>query len=126
MHTIHSVKFACVVGLAASLAGCGGFSMSSLNPWSWGMPVERAQTLPSDATAYNCDGGKQLVVRYLSGGEKSVMIVFPEREFRLDAAPSASGARYTNGSTTLDSKGNEAMLEESGSVTYANCKQAAR
>ncbi len=111
-----------VVLLAALLGGCGGFSLERLNPWAG--PTERVQSLPRDATAYACDGGKRLVVRYLPG-ESSVMIVFPEREFRLDRAPSASGTRYTNGSDTLHSKGDEATYEEAGATTYSNCRRAA-
>jgi membrane-bound inhibitor of C-type lysozyme len=52
--------------------------------------------------------------------------VFQEREFRLDQAPSASGARFTNGSTTLQSQGDQVSLEEEGAVTYSNCRKAAR
>ncbi len=109
--------------LAASLAGCGGFSLGSLNPW--GDPVARARTTPADATTYTCDGAKRLVVRQLQG---AVMIVFSEREFRLDQAPSApstSGTRFTNGSTTLQSQGDQVSLEEEGAVTYSNCRKAA-
>ena len=109
------------VALAASLAGCGSFSLGSLNPWS--SPVERARTAPADATVYACSDAKRLVVRHLAGSS-SVMIVFPEREFRLDQAPSAPG-RHTNGSTTLVSKGDEAALEEDGKQTYSNCRRAA-
>ena len=108
--------------LAASLAGCGGFSMGSLNPWSG--PVERTRTLPADATEYACDAGKRLVVRYLTG-LNAVMIVFREREFRLDQAASADGARFTNGSTTLQSQGDRVFLEEEGAVTYSNCRKGA-
>lgn len=108
--------------LAASLAGCGGFSVGSLNPWSG--PVERVRTTPADATEYACDAAKRLVVRNLAGGN-AVMIVFREREFRLDQAPSASGTRYTNGSTILQSQGDQVSLEEEGAVTYSNCRKAA-
>lgn len=108
--------------LVASLAGCSGFSLDSLNPWSGS--VERARTLPADAIEYACDAAKRLVVRHLAGGN-AVMIVFREREFRLDQAPSASGARFTNGSTTLQSQGDQVSLEEEGAVTYSNCRKAA-
>ena len=110
------------VVLAASLAGCGGFSIGSLNPWSG--PVERVRTTPADATAYACDGARRLVIRNLAD-KKSVMIVFPEREFRLDQAPSGSGTRYTNGSTILQSQGDQVSLEEEGAVTHSNCRKAA-
>jgi len=105
------------LALAALLAGCGG--ISSLNPWSG--PVERVQTLPADATVYACNAGKRLVVRRLSG-PSAVMIVFRDREFRLDPAPKGD---FTNGGTTLRSQGDEVSLEEDGAVTYAGCMRAA-
>jgi membrane-bound inhibitor of C-type lysozyme len=128
MKFIHFAKTGLGIVLAASLAGCGGFNFSfdSLNPWRG--PVERARTTPADATEYACEGAKRLVVRHLPGGN-AVMIVFQEREFRLDQAPSASstsGARFTNGSTTLQSQGDQVSLEEEGAVTYSNCRKAAR
>ena len=109
------------VTIAASLAGCGSLSMDSLNPWS--DPVERARMDPVDATVYACDGDQRLVVRYLSS-PKAAMIVFNEREFRLDPVPAAQGARYTNGVTTLQSAGDTVSLEEAGTTTYSNCRKA--
>jgi len=122
MKFIHFAQSGFGVVLAASLAGCGGFSLGSLNPWSG--PVERSRTLPADATEYACDDAKRLVVRHLAGGN-AVMIVFREREFRLDQAPSVSGTRYTNGSTILQSQGDQVSLEEEGAVTHSNCRKAA-
>jgi len=110
------------VMIAASLAGCGSLSVDSLNPWSG--PVEHARTAPPDATVFACDSDKRLVVRYLSN-PKAVMIVFPEREFRLDPVASGAGARYTNGVTTLQSTGDMVSLEEAGTTTYSNCRKAA-
>jgi YD repeat-containing protein len=122
MKFIHFAQSGFGVVLAASLAGCGGFSLGSLNPWSG--PVERARTLPADATEYACDDAKRLVVRHLAGGN-AVMIVFREREFRLDPAPPGAGARFTNGSTTIQLQGDRVFLEEEGAVTYSNCRKAA-
>jgi membrane-bound inhibitor of C-type lysozyme len=96
-------------------------SMDSVTPWSG--PIEQKQTLPADATAYACNDAKRLVVRR-SPGTNSVMIMFPEREFRLDQVP-ADPARYSNGSTTLQTRGDEVSLEEEGKLTYANCRKAA-
>ena len=112
---------ALAVAITGALAGCGGFSVDSMNPWSG--PVERGRTLPADATVYSCSNARELVVRQ-PAGSRSVMIVFREREFRLDQAP-ADPARYTNGSTTLQANGGEVSLEEEGKVTYANCRRAA-
>jgi membrane-bound inhibitor of C-type lysozyme len=80
---------------------------------------------PADATFYKCDGGKELVVQYLADG-KSAMVMYPERDFRLDQVPAASGVRYSNGRTTLHTKGPEAFVEEGGQTLFANCKAAAR
>ena len=122
MQMDHLMKTAFAVVLAASLAGCGSFSLGSLNPWRG--PAERVRTTPADATEYACDAAKRLVVRQLPGGT-AVMIVFREREFRLDQAPSASGTRYTNGSTTLQAQGDLVSLEEEGAVTFSNCRKNA-
>ena len=127
MKIIHFANDGFGVLLMASLAGCGGLTVGGLNPWS--DPVERAKTTPADASEYACDAAKRLVVRNLPGGN-AVMIVFREREFRLDQAPSASSASvarvsFTNGSTTLRLQGDQVSLEEEGAVTYSNCRKAA-
>jgi len=77
---------------------------------------------PADATIYKCDADKELVVQYLEDG-KSAMVMYPERDFRLDQVVAASGVRYSNGRTTLHTKGPEAFLEEGGQTLFANCKR---
>ena len=110
---------------AAIAAGMVQLSACSvnLNPVTWWSgPEERVPERLAGVTRYQCDAGKILEVRYAADGQ-SAMIIFPEREFRLDRASAASGAPYTNGRTTLSSKGDEAFLEENKTVTFANCKQ---
>lgn len=107
--------------VTALLAGCGGMD-SVRNLWPFGERAGgEAPRIPADVTVYNCDGGKQLLVRY-SGDRGYAMILFPEREFRLDGVPPGSGARYSNGRTVLSIKGEEATVEEGGSAIFANCK----
>ena len=102
--------------LAATLAGCASW-------WPWGgAPAERPR-YPADAVIYKCEANKQLVVRYLDGG-KAALVMYPDREFRLDAVRTASGARYSNGRTTLVTKGDEALREEDGKTLFANCTSA--
>jgi membrane-bound inhibitor of C-type lysozyme len=103
----------------ATLAGC-----SSWWPFGDSAPADRPRW-PSDAVVYKCEAGKQLVVQYLDGG-KSAMVYFPEREFRLDPVVTASGARYSNGRTTLYTQGDEAFLDDGGTRTHAGCKRAPR
>jgi membrane-bound inhibitor of C-type lysozyme len=100
--------------LAVSLVGCSSW-------WPFGESSGEVPRVPPGATAYKCDGNKDLYVRYVDGG-KSAMVIYPEREFRLDAAETGSGARYTNGRTTLRTKGSEATLEEGSAIVYSNCK----
>jgi membrane-bound inhibitor of C-type lysozyme len=50
------------------------------------------------------------------------MIIFPEREFRLDAEASAAGTKFSNGRTVLSTRGDETVLEEAGTVLFAKCK----
>jgi len=102
--------------LIVSLAGCSSWSW-----WPWGGSDGEVPRVPPGATAYKCDGGKELFVRYMNGG-KSAMVIYPEREFRLDAEETGSGARYSNGHTTLRTQGSEASLEEGANIVYANCK----
>jgi len=101
---------------AAALAGCSswwpfGSASGPDRPW-----------YPADASVYKCDGNKTLVVRYLEGG-KAAMVMFPDREFRLDQVRLASGAAFSNGRTDLRTTGDEVQLEEGGSAQYANCKR---
>ncbi len=101
------------------VAGLGGCSTWSL--WPWGDSSGEVPRVPPGATAYKCDGGKELYVRFLEGG-KSVMVIYPEREFRLDAVTTGAASRYSNGRANLSVNGNQAMLEDGSNVVYSNCK----
>jgi membrane-bound inhibitor of C-type lysozyme len=106
---------------ALLLAACSSISLDAL---SFGGAKEQDTTRPpAGATAYQCEGGARLFVRYLDNGA-AAWVILPGREFRLDKAVSASGASYTNGSDALDTKGNEATLREGSAVTRAGCKAA--
>ena len=101
---------------ALTLAGCTSW-------WPWGgAPAERSR-YPADAVIYKCEGNKQLVVRYVDDG-KAAIVMYPDRDFRLDQVRTASGARYSNGRTTLATKGDELLLEEDGKTLFANCTGA--
>ncbi len=101
---------------AVALGGCSSW-------WSSDSAGRDRPRYPPGATVYKCNDGKQLAVRYLDGG-KSAMMIYPDREFRLDRESSASGARYTNGRTTLSTKGTDATVEEGGQTLFAECHTA--
>ena len=103
------------------VAGCGGFEVSKLLPSSGTAKEQDLSRTPPGATAYLCEGGKRLFVRYADKGE-TAWVILPDREFRLDKAVAASGARYSNGAAILETKGNEAMLNDGPTATYTGCK----
>ncbi len=111
---------------AATLA-CAGLMLSacsgvSVNLWPFGSDREQDLTrAPAGATAYQCEGGKRLFVRYLDNGA-AAWVILPEREFRLNKASSGAGTRYSNGSATLDISDNVATLSDGAAVTHAGCK----
>ncbi len=93
---------------------------SSVNLWPFGSDKEQdSSRAPAGATAYQCEGGKRLFVRYLDNGA-AAWVILPEREFRLNKA--ASGTGYSNGSATLDIKDNVVTLLDGGKPTHAGCK----
>ena len=108
-----------------ALGGCSSMGAFSPSKWWGNGPQEQAMQRLAGATLYQCAGGKQFAVRYTGERQSQAMIILPEREFRLDQAAAGSGVRYTNGRTTLISKGDEVELEEGGSMLFASCKRAA-
>jgi membrane-bound inhibitor of C-type lysozyme len=104
--------------LSLLLAGCGGF-----NIWPFGSSGEIAPAAPPNSTEYRCTGGKGFYLRFLDKG--AAWVIFPDREFRLDAITSGPGTRFSNGIATLEINGNEATLTDGPSTTYAACTPVA-
>jgi len=101
------------------LSACSSVNLDVL---SFGGAKEQDTTLPpAGATAYQCDAGKRLFVRYLDNGA-AAWVILPGREFRLNKAGSGAGSRYSNGNDTLELRDKEATLSDSASVTYSGCK----
>ena len=117
IHPYQSIAV-CAVALGALLAGCS--SMPSVWPFGSSGNPSRPRA-PPDSTAYNCDNGRKLYVRYIDNG-KAAWVILPDREFRLDPVISASGGRYSNGVATLETKGTEANLRDGAALTHANCR----
>lgn len=93
-----------------TLSGCGG--------WLFSGPQEQSR-IPRDAVVYQCESGKTLPLRIAEDG-KSVVVIYPEREFRLDQV---HGGRYGNGVSTLNLDDAGAWLEERGKRMYEGCKR---
>jgi membrane-bound inhibitor of C-type lysozyme len=70
---------------------------------------------------YRCENGFDFAVTYQGGGTRALV----ERSGYSDLlrlAPSASGARYTDGKLTLSAKADSAVLELPGGPTYRSCR----
>ncbi len=107
--------------VAVAIAGCG---MAEKVGAFWKGGALEAPRLAPGAIEYLCDGNKTFQAR-IDSSTQSAWVKFPDREFRLDAVPGASTGRYTNGRTTLNTKGDEAFLTEGTAVSFANCKRVA-
>jgi len=107
------------IGATLVLGGC-----ANVNQWLFGGAKEQDLSRPPPgATAYQCEAGKRLFVRYLENGA-AAWVILPEREFRLNKVTSASGARYSNGNSTLETSGAATTLWDGASVTHSGCKAA--
>ena len=118
----HPITRMAALTLAGSTLLLGACSSISVDLWPFGGGKEQdLSRTPAGATAYTCEGGKRLFVRYLDNGA-AAWVILPEREFRLNKTTSASGTRYSNGNATLDIKDGGATLSDGAAVTHAGCK----
>jgi len=118
-------RIACNAVLASAILVLSGCGSVSLNLWPFeGDKEQDVSRTPPGASAYACEGGKHLYVRYLDNGA-AAWVILPEREFRLNKTAAAAGSRYGNGSTTLDIQEGVATLADGATVTHSGCKQSA-
>jgi membrane-bound inhibitor of C-type lysozyme len=112
-------RMAALACVTMVLSAC---SSVTANLWPFGGSQEQDLSRPPPgATAYTCDGGKRLFVRYIDNGA-AAWVILPEREFRLNKATPGAGTHYSNGSATLDIKDNEITLFDGPKTTHAGCK----
>jgi membrane-bound inhibitor of C-type lysozyme len=67
---------------------------------------------------YQCRGDRAFSARY---SNRQAELQLDNRSLLLSQVVSGSGARYSNGETTLYLKGNNASIEENGNVLYEDC-----
>lgn len=70
-------------------------------------------------TMYKCDDGKGFKAEYLEGDE--LRATFGTKVFVLPKVESASGAKYSNGSVTISTKGDEALVDVGDKRLFSNC-----
>jgi membrane-bound inhibitor of C-type lysozyme len=117
MKRLSSAVLLSMIGIPLLVSGCGSFSI-----WPFGESKSPsvAASGPENATEYRCDAGKSFHVRVLEAG-KSVWLILPDRQVRLDKSSAAGDGRYTNGIALLSITSGGAELTD-GPISYAACK----
>jgi len=72
------------------------------------------------AATFVCADGTSVPATFDNEAE-NVTITLPDGTLTLPQVVAASGARYSDGTTTFWNKGNEATLEVNGTVVYESC-----
>jgi membrane-bound inhibitor of C-type lysozyme len=95
--------------LATALAALAGCSL-------WGDKGPTVRTVD-----YLCPGGEKFAVTF-TGENSARLLIAGEEERLLKRTPAASGARYGDGTLSLLTKGNDALLEERGKIRWRDCR----
>lgn len=111
-----SVRLSAVVLASWVAAGCAGLNRDA-------SPVVR--TGPGEQVVFDCDGGKAFAAEF-DDADDSVLLRISGRVTRLPHVRAASGAKYSNGTTTLWTKGKTAFVEIKGAPVYQNCRRVSR
>lgn len=83
------------------------------------VPADTAEPSVINSVRYRCDDGKGFIADYLTNN--TVRATFGTRVFVLPQVVSGSGIRYSDGSVTLNSKGDEAFVEVGDKILFENC-----
>ena len=84
-------------------------------------------SFPGSLTAelpYRCENGMRFTVSFERAANAATITHLGER-LLLAGVPSASGAKYSDGKTTLFTKGHTATLDREGLPPVTDCKQVA-
>jgi membrane-bound inhibitor of C-type lysozyme len=105
-----------LAGLAAlALAGCNTPS-PEVEPEAMDPDMETTGVMAT----FQCPDGEMVDADFTTPQE--VVVTLPDQEpITLPQVESASGARYSDGTTTLWNKGNEVMVEVDGETVLSNC-----
>ncbi len=110
-----TVKVMVVLGVAAVLSGL---------MWSevWAAKQEDSESVPpAKEFRYLCEDGKVFTLEVFTR-EDCVVLTLEGKPIKLPRVVSGSGAKYSNGKTTVWLKGNEAYIEIDGKIIIKNCR----
>jgi membrane-bound inhibitor of C-type lysozyme len=75
-------------------------------------------TWAETAVIFTCANGETFSAEF---SNEQAIVALGDRELTLPQVVSASGARYSDGETTLHTKGNEAFVEAAGQIILEDC-----
>jgi membrane-bound inhibitor of C-type lysozyme len=71
---------------------------------------------------FSCPGGETIEAVFSGDSTGEVTVTLPDQEAMvLPQVEAASGAKYSDGTTTFWSKGDEALVEVNGEMMLQNC-----
>lgn len=104
-----------VLGAAAMLLALlpGGLSAA---------PADEAGSVPpAKKSLYLCEDGKKFTLELIKPAD-CVILTLEGKPIKLTRVASGSGAKYSNGKTTVWLKGKEAFIEIDGKIIIKNCR----
>ena len=104
------LSFACSLDKVPKIDSLSNFFSNDIN--------ER-NIRPEDSIKYNCDKKKTFFLLYLKE-KKSVWVILPDREFRLNQIDETQ-AIYTNDITTLEISPGQTQIENEKEILYSQC-----
>jgi len=88
-------------------------------PAPTGQPGTLEEITVINSVEYTCRDRKGFTADYLS--DDSVVATFGTQEIILPRVSAASGARYSNGSVTVNTKGNSAFVQVGDRTLFEDC-----
>jgi len=103
--------------LLAGLAACG-----KPQPVTGPAPAETATQSRGSlqgAVTYRCESGARVFANYQTAS--TIQIRWNGRSYQLAATPAGSGARFSNGTLSWQTRGDRGSLEERGRIVASGC-----
>ncbi|MGG6240526.1 MliC family protein [Nodosilinea sp. AN01ver1] len=105
--------------IAAALAGLTLAGCTTTSPT--GDDTATDETTTTDATVvFECPGGETITAQFI-GADEAIVTLPNQDPITLPATEAASGARYSDGTTTLWNKGENVLVEVDNTVVLSDC-----
>ena len=98
------------------LVGCASKEYSIDDLFEDGVEID---TTPEDSIKYVCNQKKYFFVRYIGDDKKSLWIIFPKREIKLEQTEISNV--FSNGITKLIFNKKTTTVKKEDSILYSEC-----